>query len=583
VALRDDMRHSFRGLVRAPGFAAALVASAAIGIGVTAVVFGFIGHLVDPAQMAGADPAEWQARVGTIRLLLVTVALFVFVISAASVTGLMLSRAASRVHETSVRVALGAHGRTMIRPLLAEGLVVAIASVAFGVLAAFWTVHGLPAAFYAEDIEALPFVVDWRGVIGAALLGTVVVFAGALAPLAWTSRGRPAPDSRGTGPGLANTFGGWRSALVIGQLALCAALLISTGTVVEHLEAALRTDHAQRTGDAIVVRIAQIKALDGFLDGLKQTVGDGPVAIVGALPGGRLPTVPFRTGTGTGAADPLPMGVNIVDGGQLALSGLLLSDGRTFDAGDKPREPAVALVNLQAAELIRSTTGQNPLGQSLREPHGRAFEIVGLVREATFRTLQAHPEPAVYLPYSQHQMTSLFLIAIGNGSRPPGTTARVAERLSSVKTGRLTSVTTLQEHLHNTAAPADRLVTTVVQVFAGLAVLLSLIGVTGVTMDVVARRTPEIALRIALGAPRWRIVSGVVTYGVRLAVAGATVGILACLAVFRFVAPMPDGSRGPALWLWAAAPAVLLCMVIVSTLVPARRALGVDPSRLLRE
>jgi ABC-type antimicrobial peptide transport system permease subunit len=122
-----------------------------------------------------------------------------------------------------------------------------------------------------------------------------------------------------------------------------------------------------------------------------------------------------------------------------------------------------------------------------------------------------------------------------------------------------------------------------VRVFAGLAVFLSLIGVTGVTSDAVARRTPEIALRMALGAPSWRIVAGVMMYGARLAVMGATAGVLFCVGALQFIEPLHDGSRGPEFMVWATAPVVLVLMMVIGTLLPARRALAVDPALLLRE
>lgn len=569
--------------MRTPGFTAALVLSGAIGIGVNAVVFGFIGHLVDPAVMPDADVEGWQSRIATIQLLLVTVAVFVFVIAAASVSGLMLSRAAARVHETSVRVALGAHGRMLVRPLLAEGFVVAVASTALGLLAAFWTVRGLPALFYAEDIEALPLVVDWPGVAIAAALGVSVVCAGALAPLLWTSRSRPAPDSRGTGPGLANTFGGWRSTLVAGQLTLCAVLLISSASAVDHLEAALRTDYAARTGDAVVVSLERVELVGGFVDALREIVDDAPVAIVQSLPGVRTATVPFRLGLNAAGAEALTFGVNVIDGEHLALSGLVLASGRSFDAGDTARARRVGLINLEAAAVITATTGLSPLGQQIFDPDGLPIDIVGLASQIPFRTLQSRASPTVYLPYRQNYPAALFLIAGGNAAWPASIVDAVGERLRSVRRGRFVSATTLQEHLHGTAAPADRLVTTVVLVFAGLALMLSLIGVTGITTDAVTRRTAEIALRVALGAPRWRIVSAVVTYGARLALVGGGAGVVICLVGYRFVTPLPDGTRGPALWLWAAAIVVLVAVVMVGSLLPARRALAVDPSRLLRE
>lgn len=569
--------------MRTPGFTAALILSGAVGVGVNAVVFGFIGHLVDPALMPDADVEGWQSRIATIQLLLMTVAAFVFVIAAASVSGLMLSRAAARVHETSVRVALGAYGRTLVRPLVAEGLVVAVASAALGVLAAFWTVRGLPALFYAEDIEALPLVVDWQGVTIAAALGVSVVCAGALAPLLWTSRSRPAPDSRGTGPGLANTFGGWRSTLVIGQLTLCAVLLISAASVVDHLEAALRTDHAERTGDSIVVRIERVASVAAFVDGLREVLGDVPVAIMHALPGGQFGTLPFRLNPAAPSEEALTLGVNVVDGDRPDLLGLVLAAGRVFDAGDSMKARRVAVVNQPAAALITSSTAMSPLGQQIIDPDGRPTEIVGVVREVPFRTLQSSAVPTVYMPYRQNRAPSVFLVTGGNRQWKASTLNAVEDRLRTIRVGRFASVTTLQEHLHKTAAPADRLVTTVVQVFAGLALMLSLVGVTGVTTDAITRRTAEIALRVALGAPRWRIVGGVMRYGARLAFFGASAGVVICLVGFRFVTPLPDGTRGPALWFWVAAILVLVAVVMAGSLLPARRALAVDPSRLLRE
>jgi ABC-type lipoprotein release transport system permease subunit len=88
---------------------------------------------------------------------------------------------------------------------------------------------------------------------------------------------------------------------------------------------------------------------------------------------------------------------------------------------------------------------------------------------------------------------------------------------------------------------------------------------------------------MALGAPSWRVVSGVMMYGARLAMIGATAGLLVCLGVLPFVEPLPDGSRGPDVMIWIAAPAVLVLMMLVGTLLPARRALAVNPALLLRE
>ena len=583
MALREDLRYSVRALARTPGFAVALVASAAIGIGANAVMFGYIGNLIDPAAvLPGVADDGWQRRLSTIRVLLTSVSIFVFVIAAASVIGLLLSRGAARVHETAVRVALGAQGRDLFRPLIAEGVVVGSAAVAFGLLVAFWTVRGLPAAFYAGDVEALPFVVDWPGLLTATIVGTLVIFGGALAPLAWTSRHRPAPDSRGTGPGLANTFGHWRSALVVMELSLCAVLLISTGAIVKRLDGALRTDHAVRTGDSIVARLRGVVRADLFVAPLLESLGDVRIELTHVLPGGLAAVVPYQLSEQPGG-DVVELGTNIIGGANLDLIGLVLTQGRSFDRRDHLKSRDVALVN-EAAMPLLSGNGLPVLGKTLLDPDGRSSEIVGVVRETPFRTLQTRARPMIYLAYYQRFPRTLSLVIDRPEAPPTGDlAASVAASLASVQSDSITAVTTMQDHLALTATAADRLVTGVVRVFAGLAVFLSLIGVTGVTSDAVARRTPEIALRMALGAPSWRIVGGVVVYGARLAVIGATAGVLLCLAALQFVEPLADGTKGPQFIVWAAAPAVLVIMMVLGTLLPARKALAVDPALLLRE
>lgn len=583
MAFQHDVRYSVRALSRTPGFTAALIISAAIGIGANAVVFGFIGRLVDPASvMPGVVDDGWHSKLATIRSLLLFVSIFVFVISGASVIGLLLSRGAARVHETAVRVALGAQGSQLFRPLVAEGLVVGVASTAFGLLAAFWTIHGLPALFYDADVEAIPFSVDWIGLTIATVSGALVITGGALAPLIWTSRHRPAPDSRGTGPGLANTFGRWRSTLVVTQLALCAVLLVSTSAVGKQLNSALRTDDAERIGDAVVVRLDKVLRLQSFVSALPGPVKDSPIALTLVLPGGRPQVMAYRPAEGSSGTDTFELGTNIIGATHLELSGLALLAGRTFEATDTAKSRRVALVNEAAANLLSTIRG-NVLGLTLADEGGRRGEIVGVVREVPFRTLQRRATPMIYFSYYQEFSPSISLVIGTPAPLSSDLLASIATNLDAVSDGKFLSVTTLQTHLTLTATAADRLITGVVQVFAGLATMLSFIGVIGVTSDAVARRTPEIALRLALGAPRWRIVSGVMRYGTGLAVIGVTAGLLLCFVGFLFVEPRLDGSRGPEPVMWLLAPLVLLVTMAAGTLLPARRALAVDPARLLRD
>jgi hypothetical protein len=294
VPLRDDLRHSVRVLARAPWFAGALVVSAAIGIGVNAVVFGLIGRLLDPGEvLPGTADSSWLRRLDAIGLLMTFESVFVFVIAATSTIGLLLSRGAARVHETAVRTSLGAQSRELYRPLMAEGAVIGFIAIVVGLLATFWTVQALPAMFYAGDVDRLPFTVNWGNLLIATVLGCLVIFGGALTPMIWTSSRRPAPV-RGAGSGLSNTFGRWRSGLTIVQLSLCAVMLLSSGSVIKRIENALRTDHAERIGTLTVARLERLGWTQPVIGALHKSFNGLSIEPVHVLPGGLAVSVPYH-------------------------------------------------------------------------------------------------------------------------------------------------------------------------------------------------------------------------------------------------------------------------------------------------
>ncbi|MEP6610074.1 MAG: FtsX-like permease family protein [Burkholderiaceae bacterium] len=397
--------------------------------------------------------------------------------------------------------------------------------------------------------------------------------------MAWTSRRRPAPNSRGAGSGLANTFGRWRSGLAIVQLTLCAVMLISSGALIKRLDSALRTDHAERVGNVVVARMERLAWSQPLVVALQEKFGAVSIELMHVLPGGLAATVPYRISR-RDDEEPVELGMNIIGGEHLELAGLVLMSGRSFDEMDSPKSRAVALINESAVPRFR---GSAKLGTVLFDPRDRPIEIIGVVRDAPFRTFQPRARPMIYFPYRQTYPRTLSLLIRPEGRLESASVESVVTGLASSQGSHVVAVTSLDHHLRLTSMAADRLVIGVVQVFAGLAVLLSMIGVSGVTSDAVARRAPEIALRIALGAPRWRIIGAVVMYGTRLAAAGASAAILLCVGVLPFVEPLTDGSRGPEFVIWITAPSLLLLMTIVSTVAPARRAIAIDPSILLRD
>jgi hypothetical protein len=271
--------------------------------------------------------------------------------------------------------------------------------------------------------------------------------------------------------------------------------------------------------------------------------------------------------------------VNIVSANYFEAMGLTPTAGELFDA--RRRGCRIGVLNDDAA---RRYFGGNAVGGAVIDANGRRTEIVGVVRSAMLRTAQRLPEPALYLPDTQDflpRMTAMFPAVSTNDTA----LATIRQRIANVPGGRPDRlvVTTLDGQLSRTALAPERIATTLMAVFAGIAIALGGLGLYGLMSDAARRRQREFAMRLALGAQGWRVVRLVMTEGMRLAGIGAAVGMLASLAVARWLAaivPLP-GSLSIVIWL---APVLVLAgAVALASVIPARRALSVDLLSLMRD
>jgi len=241
---------------------------------------------------------------------------------------------------------------------------------------------------------------------------------------------------------------------------------------------------------------------------------------------------------------------------------------------------AVAVVNLEAAQEY---FGGAAVGGALIEPDGSRLEVVGVVDAGPLRVMQRRAGPMVYLPWGPRYAPRMTLIAVMPYVTP--------ERLADI-TGRVNGVagawrppvvSTLDEHMARTALGPERIAAVLVGCSAAVALALGLLGVYGVMSDTVLQRKREIALRLALGARAGGIVGGVLRHGLRIAAVGAAAGLAAGWIAVRLVIYAHPDFHAPALWMWLACPAVLLCIVCIATIAPARWALAVDPMTITRE
>ncbi len=285
----------------------------------------------------------------------------------------------------------------------------------------------------------------------------------------------------------------------------------------------------------------------------------------------------LRTALSIGPA--VDLDINIVSRGYFAAVGATVTAGSGFEAAS-PDGCAIAVVNREAGQEY---FGGPAVGAGLIEPDGHRVEIAGVVDAGPLRVMQRRTGPMVYLPWGQRYAPRMTLMAVMPDATP--------ERLSDI-TGRLHGVagarsepvvSTLDQYLSRTALGPERIAAVLVGCSAIVALALGLVGVYGVMSDAVLQRKREIALRLALGARAGGIVGGVLRHGLRIAAAGGAAGLTVAWIAMRVVLHAHGDLQAPALWMWLACPAVLLAVVCIATIAPARWALAVDPMTITRE
>ena len=272
------------------------------------------------------------------------------------------------------------------------------------------------------------------------------------------------------------------------------------------------------------------------------------------------------------------LAVNIVSSSYFDTVGMATVAGGVFAADPARSACAVGVVNEEAAELY---FGGNAVGGAVIDNAGRRTEIVGVVRTALLRASQRSDEPALYLPMADHYLPRMTMILKARTANAAAVTA-VQRRLDAVPGGSATTMT-LEAHLDRAALAPQRIAMVLVVAAAATALALGVLGVGGAMADAARRQRREFAVRIALGAPGWRVVRQVLLHGMRLAGAGTVAGMLGSLLVARWLARITPGAGWPTAWLWLAPPLLLTGAVIVAGVLPARRAMAVDPLTIMRD
>ncbi len=332
-------------------------------------------------------------------------------------------------------------------------------------------------------------------------------------------------------------------------------------------------------------------------------IANSPVQIIGvlAMPGtGRAasPTIYFHQADPSGpqaeriglakfhapvdsTLQQIELDSNVVSPGYFAVMGWPLVAGKFFPDDPKPVGCRVAVINRDANDLYFNG---NAIGASVIDDIGRRTEIIGVVNAKGLGTFERRMEPAIYFPMAQDFLPYMTLI-LNAQDVDKRTLAALRSNIDAVP-GRGPApvlVKTLDTYLSQTALAPLRIATLIIGASATTAILLSVLGLFGALSDAVRQRRREFALRIALGAQRRHVIWQVLKDGGRLAFAGTLAGTLGSLLLVRALSGIVPGNTSPAVWIWLAAPLLLGVSVVIASVVPARRALLLNPLAILRD
>ncbi|AHG88119.1 permease [Gemmatirosa kalamazoonensis] len=524
---------------------------------------------------------------------------FVLLIACANVGNLLLARGESRRKEMALRNALGASTRRLVTQLLTESLVLAVLGGVVGAAGAW----GLTRLLRAAAPDGLPRVaaigLDWR--VALFTLG-IVAATGLLIGLvpAW----RLAPDAaatlkeggRGTGP--QTTSAGARRALVAAEVALAVVMLSGAGMLLRSL-AHLRANDLGFVPQGVLTAKVSISRRDyddartaAFFSRLIERLRAVPgVRAVGAS--GWLPVVDAG-----GLWGFQPEGGNYPDGrwpsavpqqatpGYLAAIGLPLLAGRDFTTADAAGAPLVAIVSERFAKL--AWPGQDAVGRRFQlSRESPLVTVVGVVGDIRSHGFDDTPEQTMYFPHAQAAQSAYFVPrAMAILLRTSGDPARLAPALRAAvrelePTAPVSEIRTLNDVVATSVA-SRRFSTALLSAFAALALLLAGVGTYGVISYGVSQRAFELGLRMALGAERRTVLGLVLREGLRMCGAGLAAGLVGSVLVARAIRAMLVGVSPVDLPTLGGVCAVLLGVAVLASLVPARRAMGVDPTEALR-
>ena len=521
----------------------------------------------------------------------------VLLIACVNVANLMLTHAAGRAREMAVRAALGADRRRIVRQLLTESLLLALAGGVLGLIIATQT-FSLLALMIPPALSSLSKVaLDLRVLLAT---GGVSILTGVLFGLAPAWRASHADAALGAARSTRGVLGSGtrlRSGLVVAEIALATMVLVAAGLLVQSLRAAQSVPLGFDPSNLLTLQLnlprrpfAEPDKRTAFVDAVLERVRPLP----GVSAAGITSAVPLTWKGGTGGFIPegvprdpsLPYDANdrTASPGYMEAMGLTLREGRFFDARDSSTGAPVGIINETMARLYWPQL--DPLGRRFRLDADDSpwRTIVGIVADTRVMGIDQPPRAEMYFPIAQSGDNWMWPrdLAIKTTGDPRALVRAVSEAVWAVNRDQPISKVSTMDEIVGGELQDRRLQTTLMSAFAGLALFLAAVGIYGVLSFMVTERTAEIGVRLALGGQPSQIRSRFVARGLTLAAAGITIGLMAAFWSSALVDRLLFNVRAHDWRTFGVQAAVIAVVTVAAAYVPARRASRIDPVTALK-